>query len=339
MEEKNDLNPQSSPVEEKPTTMESKNSFNPKNWLIFFTILYAITLIPAFILISRKETRKDSDKELIASSLTKKNAVGIIPIHGPIYQDSNSSFIERGSQLISSRIKKMSEDKKIKAIVLDINSPGGSVAAVQEIYSTILKAKKETAKPFIARFGEVSASGGYYIASACDKIIAHPGTITGSIGVIFSVGNVEGLFKKIGVKTETIKSGKFKDIGAMSREMSKEERELLQSMINDSFESFVNAVSEGRKIDKEKLKDLADGRIFTGNQAFKVGLVDKLGDLQDAIDEAGIMANLGKNPPVVKNKRYYFDDILEAIDSKISILPQSASISPIARLEYMWSGF
>lgn len=339
MEEKNDLNPQFSQIEEKQASTEVKTSFNAKGWLIFFTILYAITLIPAFILISRKETRKDSDQELIASSVSKKDAVGIIPIYGPIYQDSSSSFIERGSQLISSRIKKMSEDKKIKAIVLDINSPGGSVAAVQEIYSTILKMKKQTGKPFIARFGEVSASGGYYIASACDEIIAHPGTITGSIGVIFSVGNVEGLFKKIGIKTETIKSGKFKDIGSMSREMSKEERELLQAMINDSYESFLNAVSEGRKIDREKLRNLADGRIFTGNQAFKVGLVDKLGDLQDAIDEAGIMSKLGKNPPVVKNKRYYFEDILEAIDSKMSIIPQSASISPTARLEYMWSGF
>lgn len=318
----------------------SKPNFPARIWLMALTALYAVSFFSALLIISRKETpRIKAEDESLSSPLSKKDYVGIVPIYGVIYQDSSSSFVEKGSQLISTRIKKMAEDKKVKAIVLDINSPGGSVGAVQEIYSTIMKARKETKKPFVARFGEVSASGGYYIAAACDKIIAHPGTITGSIGVIFSVSNIEGLFKKIGVRSEPIKSGKFKDIGSMTREMSKEEKDLLQAMISDSYEAFLNAVSQGRNMDREKLKDLADGRIFTGNQALKVGLIDKLGDLQDAIDEAGIMANLGKNPPIIKNKRYSFDDVIGILDSKLSLFPAASSIPATPALEYRWAGF
>ncbi len=323
---------------QKPEQPGTQKINKAKLWLMALTMLYAVSLIPAFILIYRQDNAaSQKDKEKLTSSLSKKYAVAVIPVYGAIYQDSGSSFVEKGSQLIASKIKKFSEDKNIKAIVLDINSPGGSVGAVQEIYSAILKAKKSHNKPFVARFGEVSASGGYYIAAACDKIVAHPGTITGSIGVIFNVSNIEGLFKKVGIKSEAIKSGKFKDIGSMSREMSIEEKNLLQAMINDSYESFFDAVAEGRKIDREKLKELADGRIFTGKQALKAGLVDKLGDFQDAVDLAGQLGGLGSNPQIIRGRKYSLEELFTSLDSKLSLFPSASLNQPL--LEYRWAGF
>lgn len=338
----------SAPVTAQPPKQEAPKGrpFGAKTWLIITASLYFISLVPAFIIIAKigtkakKASAQTIDGEGISTALLKKESVAVIPIYGAIYQDSSSSFVEKGSRQISARIRKMGKDKDVKAIVLDINSPGGSVGAVQDIYTAILKVKAETKKPFVAHFGEMSASGGYYVASACDKIYAHGGTLTGSIGVIFSVGNIEGLFKKIGVKSEVIKSGKFKDIGSMTRDMTKEERDLLQAMIDDSYNSFVEAVSQGRKIPRENLKDIADGRVFTGNQALKVGLVDKIGDLQDAIDEAGVMSGLGKNPKITRSKGYSFEDILDLVDSKLSFFNKIEEIKTDApRLEYRWAGF
>jgi protease-4 len=263
----------------------------------------------------------------------------VVPINGVIAQSNSARSWERGSQQISRRIKKLSEKKEVKAILLDINSPGGSVGAVQEIYSAILRARKETKKPFVARFGEVSASGGYYVASACDLIVAHPGTITGSIGVIFSVGNFEGLMKKVGYKSDAIKSGKFKDIGSPAREMTSEERKLLQAMIDDSYSQFVTAVSEGRKMPVEKVKILADGRIYTGRQALDSGLIDKLGDMQDAIDAAGELGKLGKNPRLLLDSDP-FENLMSLMESRLS-LPGSEMLSTALqgpRLEYRWDG-
>ena len=270
----------------------------------------------------------------------KKNAVAVIPIYGVITQSDSSRVWERGSQQIARKIKTMADKKEVKAILLDINSPGGSVGAVQDIYSAIMRAKRETKKPFIARFGDVSASGGYYVASACDKIVAQPGTITGSIGVIFNTSNLEGLFKKIGVKSEVIKSGKFKDIGSMSREMTSEERKLLQAIIDDSYSQFVDAVAEGRKMTVEKVKLLADGRIFSGRQAVTEGLVDSLGDLPDALNLAGELSGLGRNPRIIRDTDP-FEQFLSIVDSKLSFfgsvkLGEALDISP--KLEFRWYG-
>jgi len=214
------------------------------------------------------------------------------------------------------------------------------VGAVQEIYSAVLKAKAETKKPFIARFGEVSASGGYYVAAACDQIMAHPGTITGSIGVIFSVSNFEGLMKKVGFRSEAIKSGKFKDIASPTREMTSDERKLLQAMIDDSYEQFVKAVSDGRKMPVDQVKLLADGRIYTGRQAKESGLVDVLGDLQDAIDKAGEMGGIGRNPRVLSDSDP-FENLLSLIDTKLSLSGTKAiteALDTAPSLEYRWYG-
>ena len=313
-------------------------------WLKIIAGLYVLSLIAAFAVINKADAaRKAKPGDMDLSKLTglgaaKKNAVAVIPLYGAISQGASSRSWERGSQQIAKRIKNLAAKKEVKAIVLDINSPGGTVGAVQEIYSAILKAKAETKKPFIARFGEVSASGGYYVAAACDQIMAHPGTITGSIGVIFSVGNFEGLMKKVGYRSEVIKSGKFKDIGSPSREMTAEEHKLLQAMIDDSYDQFVKAVSDGRKMPADQVKLLADGRIYTGRQAMDVKLVDSMGDLQDAIDKAGELGGLGKNPRVLTDSDP-FENFLSLIDTKLSFFGTKSVVETLEiapSLEYRW---
>ncbi|OGR64137.1 MAG: hypothetical protein A2X31_12755 [Elusimicrobia bacterium GWB2_63_22] len=315
-------------------------------WLKAVAVLYALSLVAAFVVINKADAaRKTRPKDMALSKIaglkhSKKDAVAVIPLYGVITQGSSSRSWDRGSQQIAKRIKTLSGKKEVKAIVLDINSPGGSVGAVQEIYSAVLRAKAETKKPFVARFGDVSASGGYYVASACDVIVAQPGTITGSIGVIFSVSNFEGLMKKVGMRSEVVKSGKFKDMGSMSREMTPDERKLLQAMIDDSYDQFVTAVAQGRKMDVEKVKLLADGRIYTGRQGKEAGLVDKLGDLQDALDEAGELAKIGKNPRVLSDSDP-FENLLSLMDTKLSLfgassLAEAAGAAP--SLEYRWYG-
>ena len=316
-------------------------------WLKVIAVLYALSLIAAFVVISRGDSiRKARPNDMALSKLAglsqanKKNAVAVVELYGTISQGNSSRSWDHGSQQIARRIHDVADKKEVKAIVLDINTPGGSVGAVQEIYSAIKRAKAETKKPFIARFGEVSASGGYYVASACDLIVAQPGTITGSIGVIFSVSNFEGLMKKVGFKNEAIKSGKFKDIGSPTREMTPDERKLLQAMIDDSYEQFVAAVSEGRKMSVEEVKKLADGRIYTGRQAKDNGLVDQLGDLQDALDAAGEKGGIGKNPRVLKESDP-FEQFMSLVDSKMQpfgtkAMSDAMQVSP--SLEYRWYG-
>jgi protease-4 len=288
--------------------------------LTVFSILYIVSIFMSLSVISTNKKVKIDTKDL-SNTIIKdtKKKVAVIPIYGAIYK-KDSGFSDKGSDLIVNMIKKYGEDKNIKAIVLDINSPGGSVAAVEEIYTMIKRIKDKYKKPFVAHFGDVAASGGLYVAMACDKIISDAGTLTGSIGVIFSTTEGEALFKKIGLKPNVIKSGKFKDIGSFSREMTKDEKELLQNMINDIYDGFVGIVAQGRKLDKDKVKEFADGRIFTGNQAKQIGLIDRIGDLYDAIDEAGVMSGLGKNPSFVKVKPTIFNDIFSSIDSKLSFL-------------------
>ncbi len=314
-------------------------------WLKIIAALYAASLLAAFAVISGVAGAQKAKPDKM--SLSKfadlgagKDAVAIIPISGAIYQTDSSRVWERGSQQIARRIKAAAARKEVKAILLDINSPGGSVGAVQEIYSAILRAKAETKKPFVARFGDVSASGGYYVAAACDKIVSAPGTITGSIGVIFSASSFSGLMNKIGMRNETIKSGKFKDIGSPSRDMTTEERKLLQTIIDDSYGQFVDAVAAGRSMPAEEVRVLADGRIYTGRQALAVKLIDKLGDLQDALDIAGEMAKIGKNPRVVRDVDP-LDQFFSMLDSKVSFfggaaVEEALNIAP--RLEYRWYG-
>ena len=194
------------------------------------------------------------------------------------------------------------EDASIKAIVLRIDSPGGGVVASQEIFNAVKNAKKE-GKKVVASMGSVAASGGYYVAAAADRIVANPGTLTGSIGVKMEFASVEKLLEKIGVKGMVVKAGEYKDIGSPFRDMTEQEQKLLQGVIDDVHSQFIEAVAEGRGLPSTDVKAIADGRIFTGRQALALKLVDEMGDLADSIRVAGRLAGIKGKPNVVERKK------------------------------------
>ena len=256
--------------------------------------------------------------------IAKSDKIAIINIESIITQSSNTVR----------QIKKYADDKSIKAIVLRIDSPGGGVAPSQEIYSEILKVRKNSNKIVVTSMGNLAASGGYYIACASNKIVANPGTLTGSIGVIMTFSNIEELMKKIGLKTEIIKSGEFKDIGSPMREFTEKEKKLLQGVIDDVYDQFVNAVSVGRSIAVQKVKELSDGRIFTGRQAFEIGLVDKLGSLEEAIKLAAELVGIEGKPKIVSEKKES-NLLFKLLENKVlSYLPKQLHIIP--GLQYLW---
>ena len=226
-----------------------------------------------------------------ALSLFAGDGVAVLQIEGAI-DDSRD---------VMSELKRFKEAPWIKAVVVRIDSPGGAVAPTQEIFEEIQKTKKS--KPFIASMGGMATSGGYYIASACDKIVANPGTLTGSIGVIMQLNNVEELMKKIGVKGYNIKSGANKDIGSPFQPLSSEGREILQSLVDDVHQQFVSAVAKGRGMDEARVKKLADGRVYSGAQAKELGLIDQFGTLDDAIDLAAKRVGLEANPAVYYSRQ------------------------------------
>jgi protease-4 len=203
------------------------------------------------------------------------------------------------SEEIVGQLRRFTDDESVPAIVLRIDSPGGGVAASQEIYNEIQRVR-EKGKKVVVSMGSVAASGGLYVAVAADTIVANPGTLTGSIGVIFEFPTVEKLLEKVGVRYEVVKSGEFKDIGSIARSMTPKESEALQVVIDDTYDQFVEAVAKGRHLEKDSVKAFADGRIFTGRQAKEMKLVDELGDLQDALDIAAGMAGMETPPKTVK---------------------------------------
>ena len=217
--------------------------------------------------------------------------VGIVEVNGAIISPDETVTL----------IKKYRDNNAIKAIVLRVQSPGGGVAASQEIYQAI-KSTRAT-KPVVCSMGEVAASGGYYIACACDTIVANPGTLTGSIGVIMEFMVAEELIKKVGLKFEVLKAGQNKDIGSPFRQMTPEERALLQGMIDDVHSQFIEAVAEGRNLSPDSVRLFADGRVFSGRQALALRLVDKMGTLEDAITLAAGMAGLKEKPKIFRERK------------------------------------
>lgn len=257
----------------------------------------------------------------IQKSSPLKSKIALVRIEGPI-MDSKNAVDE---------IKEYSKDASIRAILLRIDSPGGAVAPSQEIYSEVKKAAAK--KAVVVSMGSVAASGGYYIACPATKIVANPGTLTGSIGVIMEIPNIEGLMNKIGVKTEVIKSGKNKDIGSMFRAMKPEEKELLQGVMDNVHEQFIRAVAEGRKINIDEVRKIADGRIFTGEQAKETGLVNDLGTLEDATKIAATLAGIKEEPEVViKKDRFSVFDILRNKFPK-----EILDVFPTVKIKYLYS--
>jgi len=254
-----------------------------------------------------------------------KEGVAIVRVEGPILESYQT--IEE--------LKAFAEDPLVKAIVIRIDSPGGGVAPSQEIYNAVKRVRRENNKTVVASMGTVAASGGYYIAVATDRILANPGTLTGSIGVIMQMANFQELLEKIGVKSVVVKTGKFKDLGSPFRPMGEDERQLLEAVMNDTLSQFIEAVADGRSMDAAEVEQLADGRVFTGRQAKSVLLVDEIGDLQDAIKLAGELGGIEGSPRVLETtKPFSFQEFIESrfLGGMRSLSPSRFS-SPLL---YLW---
>ncbi|OGW42449.1 MAG: hypothetical protein A2010_17275 [Nitrospirae bacterium GWD2_57_9] len=241
------------------------------------------------------------------------------------------------SEPVVEELRNYAEDSSIKAIVLRIDSPGGGVVPSQEIYNAVKNARKE-GKKVIVSMGSIAASGGYYIAAAADRIMANPGTLTGSIGVKMEFANLEKLLEKIGVKGMVIKAGEYKDLASPYREMRPEELKLLQDVIDDVHSQFIKAVAEGRGLPEPDVRAIADGRIFTGQQALGLKLVDQLGDLADSIQVAGGLAGIKGRPSVVEKRKKipFFDYLKEESASWITGVVQQAISGSAVQLQYLY---
>lgn len=268
----------------------------------------------------------------LGGSINKSKAKGSanvaqINVYGVISDEASGGPFSSGeganANKLISNIKKAREDDGIKAILLRINSPGGTAAASQAVYEELMRTRQETDIKIIASLGDVAASGGYYIASAADHIVANPSSITGSIGVIVQTQNVTSLLDKIGVQTSTIKSGPLKDILSPFRETKPEERKILQSVVDESYKQFLDAIVAGRGMSLEKLKPLADGRIYTGTQAKDKKLVDSLGNYYDALNKTAELAKISGEPKVRDfGKGSFFGDFGPFLSTSNQQLPQ-----------------
>jgi protease-4 len=222
-------------------------------------------------------------------------------------------------------LKAHRENPAVRAVVIRINSPGGVVGPTQELHDAILRVR-QAGKPVVASLGAVAASGGYYTAVACDQIYANPGTLTGSIGVIMQLANVEQLMKKVGVEYVVVKAGAFKDVGNIGRAMTPEERRTLQALLDDVHAQFIGAVAAGRKLDREEVVRFADGRVFSGVQAKDLKMVDALGGLEDAVLAAGKLAGLPSPPSVIQPKRHF--SIFDLLKNQFGGSAASALLRP-----------
>ena len=249
-----------------------------------------------------------------------KDKVALVRVEGTIIE----------AKTVVEEIKGYVKDSSVRAIVLRVDSPGGGVVPSQEIYNEVKKAR--AVKKVVVSMGSVAASGGYYISAPADRIVANPGTITGSIGVIMVVPNLKGLLEKVGIKTEVVKSGKNKDLASVFRGIGDEERQIIQGVMDDVHEQFIAAVAEGRKMEIDKTRKISDGRIFSGRQAIGVGLVDEIGDLDDAVKVAGKLAGIDGEPVVVSKSEKGV--ISKLLDGK---MPEELSrVLPDLHLKYMY---
>ncbi|GJL78517.1 MAG: multidrug transporter [Nitrospinaceae bacterium] len=261
---------------------------------------------------------------------------------GVIESDNQIAVVEIQGMITRSReivqqLRKFQRAPNVKGIILRIDSPGGAVGPSQEIYNAVVKIKEDGKKKIFASLGSVAASGGYYIASPADEIFANPGTLTGSIGVIMAFSNIQDLISKIGVKPEVIKSGEFKDAGSPVRPISTEERQLLQNLVDDVHLQFVEDVAKGRNLSTEDVKQLADGRVFTGRQAKKLDMVDQLGGLQDAIDLLATQANIVGPPQIIQEKEKvpFIDWLLQSTLQKN--LTETFSSHAFPAPQFLWT--
>lgn len=272
--------------------------------IISVSVLFSVSVMIAKSLIGGADT-----------AISSREGIGLIEVKGMIL-DSKETIRQ---------LRHFLKQDNLKAVVLRVDSPGGIVAPSQEIYEEVKKFAAK--KKIIVSMGSLAASGGYYISAPATMIYANPGTITASIGVILKLSNIEALMDKIGIKSYTLKTGKYKDSGSPVREFSTEDRAMLQSVIDNTHEQFIRAVAEGRRLPIDEVRRIADGRILSGEQAKGLKLVDRLGTLQDAIEEAGKIAGIKGEPEVIlppKKKVNYLDILADGVEEKFEGTLKSA---------------
>ena len=279
-----------------------------KNRWVLWSAIGACFLLFLFVACVLVATALFGDREAM---LGADDGVGIVEVKGVIID---------GAETVR-QLRVLKKDKRVKAVVLRVDSPGGVVGPSQEISAQVRDLAK--VKKVVVSMGSVAASGGYYISAPATLIYANPGTITGSIGVLMKFSNLEGLMGKVGMKAFTIKTGKFKDVGNPARTMTAEERAMLQAVIDSTHRQFVQAVAEGRKLPVERVAAIADGRIFSGEQAKAQGLVDRLGTLQDAIEEAARLGGVKGEPELIrppKKRTPAWDLLVEGAAGQLGLL-------------------
>ncbi|MFC4321091.1 signal peptide peptidase SppA [Litchfieldia salsa] len=266
-----------------------------------------------------------ADTEFIEKPLIQGGGLDkilVLEVNGAIQDtgdDVSSLFSPIGyqHQAFLRMIDQAKEDNTVKGIILRVNSPGGGVVESAEIHNRLVELREETEKPIYVSMGTMAASGGYYISAPADKIFAVPDTLTGSLGVIMQGINYSGLAEKYGVTFETIKSGEYKDIMSASRDMTPEEREILQNMVNNAYEGFVDVIAEGRNLSEAEVRKIADGRIYDGRQAKELNLVDELGYFEDAVEAMKKDHELGDISVVEYEANYGFGSLFSMSAKKI----------------------
>jgi len=267
--------------------------------ILFFCLLAAIL---GFMQIKPAPSKKNLVNNIMGDK------VAVLALEGIIYESIHSKTPFKtvfNASNLKSDLNHALKDKQVKAVLIRVNSPGGTVGASQEIFS-LIQALKKSGKPTVISIGDVCASGCYYLASASDSIVANRGSLTGSIGVISQGLNFKGLLDKLGIVDQTFKTGKFKDLASPTRTLNSEEKELLQNLINDSYEQFIEDVSKSRNLDINELRKHAQGQVYTGSQAIKIKLVDKLGTYEDS---KNILREILKSKYSYKHpENLYFDE-------------------------------
>jgi protease IV len=309
------------------------SSRNNQRWFVWIVLGLCIVAIPVGLLGTQIAKHLEFTGGTGDSIMTRfTDHIEVIRLTGMIQDKEDKGFIFGSDDSTATTLKalrKAIKDEHVKAILLRINSPGGTVSASQEITGEV-KAFRKTNRPIVVSMGDVAASGGYYVASASDRILAEPGTLTGSIGVIMHFMNFKGLADKVGVQSEVIKSGQFKDLASQFRPMLPEERVILQTLCTDSYDQFCTAVAEGRKINLAEVRRIGDGRVYSGRQALKLHLVDELGGYDDSLEALQKICkdkfHLSDNLPVEdKSSDSFLGSLME---SAVSV-PALRSHSPV----------
>lgn len=316
--------------------------------VVLFFSLMAVFVVKGALSPRVEETVTKKLAEVVVEG-SGEDKIVIIPIKGVITAQSTKNMLLETPSMIENVKKQLDqarEDNRVKAVILDIDSPGGGITASDIIYKEVLAFKEITGKKVIVIMRDVAASGAYYISAAADRIIAHPTTITGSIGVIMPLVNLADLAKKYGIAVTSIKSGDMKDIGSPFKEMSDGERKVLDGIVEEMYTRFLQIISDGRGMKIEEVRKLADGRIFTGSQAVENGLVDQLGYIEDTISVAKEMSGL-EEAKVIRYKRMFdiaelFAVTLKNFSGHRSItfdIPPMAGGDKFPRLMYLWTGY